>query len=255
MSDLDQATAELDEGLRDLPSEVGRVVSDFVEAAREAFDADLEAVVLFGSAAEGALRSTSDVNIAIVLAAFDPAKAARLRGAFRTAHAAANLSAMFLLLTEVSEAAEAFAQKFGDIQRRHRVLYGSDPFAALQIPRSALVKRLNQVLLNLTLRLRALYIERGQRDEQLARVIADMAGPVRTCAANLLALEGNAPPAPKAALRRLTESFAETDWPDVLSNVTKARQGEALPPGAAEHTLVRLIELTERMRSRARELR
>jgi hypothetical protein len=179
-----------------------------------------------------------------------------LRDGLRVAHAAVDLSAMFLLRTEVQHAAEAFAQKFADIQRRHRVIYGTDPFEALTIPRAALITRLTQVLLNLTLRLRALYVERGQREEQLARVIADMAGPVRTCAANLLALEGNPPPAPKEALRLLTQSLeGGADWSETLANITKARQGEGLPAGSAEPTLARVLELVERMHTRARSLR
>lgn len=184
----------LSDRVADLPAAVGRVLSDFVDAAREAFGGDLQSIVLFGSGAEGALRATSDVNVVVVLAAFDTAKAATLRSAFRSAHAAANLAAMYLLRAEVPAAAEAFAQKFADIERRHRVLFGDDPFAALDVPRAALIARLLQVLLNLTLRLRAAYIERGLREEQIARVIADVAGPIRTCAANLMALEGGAPP-------------------------------------------------------------
>ena len=241
--------------LADLPSDIGRILSEFVDAARAAFAGDLRSIVLFGSGAEGALRPTSDVNIVVVLAAFDPEKAAALRGAFRTAHAAANLSAMYILHSEVAAAAEAFAQKFADIERRHRVLYGDDPFAGLAVPRDALVRRLNQVLLNLTLRLRAAYIERGLRAEQLAHVIADVAGPIRTCAANLLALEGDAPPSPKEALERLTRSFEEPDWSEVLASLTRARQGDTLPAGDADRTLTRLIELTDRLRKRAQVLR
>ena len=82
--------------------------------------------MLFGSGAEGALRPTSDVNVAVVLERFDPRKAAALRSAFRTAHTAANLAALYLLRPEVAAAAEAFAQKFADIERRHRVLYGDE---------------------------------------------------------------------------------------------------------------------------------
>jgi predicted nucleotidyltransferase len=249
------ATDAIRERLSDLPDDVARAIADFARSVLDVFGADVQSIVLFGSAAEGALRPTSDVNVIVVLAAFDPAKASALRAALRTAHAAANLSAMFILRDEIAAAAEAFAQKFADIQRRHRVLHGDDAFAALEIPRAALVTRLNQVLLNLTLRLRAAYVERGMREEQIARVIADVAGPVRTCAANLLALEGDAPPSPKEALERFTRSFGGGEWTDVLSNITLARQGGALPPGAAEHTLTRLIELTERMRGRARGLR
>ena len=87
--------------LSDLPAEVARGLEDFVAAARDAFGERLESIVLFGSAAEGALRATSDVNLVLVLRAFVPAEAERLRGAFRVAHAALELRAMFLLGDEL----------------------------------------------------------------------------------------------------------------------------------------------------------
>src|SRR2546428_84425 len=147
-----------DGALRDLPDVVARVLDAFVAAAREAFGDDLVSVVLFGSAAEGALRATSDVNLIVILRAFDRARADAVRDAARVAHAAAGLRAMFLLREEVEQAAAAFAQKFADVRRRHRVLWGEDPFARLAVPRAALVARTNQVLLNLVLRLRAQYV-------------------------------------------------------------------------------------------------
>src|SRR5437867_3252548 len=139
----------LSELTRDLPRDVVRVLSDFVDAAREAFDDDLLSVILYGSAAEGALRLTSDVNVILVLRAFDRTKADRLHGPLQVAQAAIRLAAMFLLQDEIVAAARAFAQKFADILRRRRVLFGEDSFLGLAIPRSALVVRLDQVLLNL----------------------------------------------------------------------------------------------------------
>jgi predicted nucleotidyltransferase len=64
--------------LPDLPSQVGRVLADFVAAAQTAFATDLSSVVLFGSAAEGRLRPTSDVNLLLLLAKFDQGRADEL---------------------------------------------------------------------------------------------------------------------------------------------------------------------------------
>ena len=50
----------------DLPQPERRILDEFVEAARAAFGPDLHSVVLFGSAAEGALRPTSDINLILV---------------------------------------------------------------------------------------------------------------------------------------------------------------------------------------------
>jgi predicted nucleotidyltransferase len=240
--------------LRDLPSDVARGLEAFVAAAREAFGDALHSVVLYGSAAEGALRTTSDVNVIVVLSAFERARADQLREPARLAHAAIRLKAMFLLREEVAAAAEAFAQKFDDVRRRHRVLWGADPFAALTVSRQALVTRVNQVLLNLILRARAAYVERSLREEQIGRVVADLAAPLRTAAASLLELEGRASASPKAALREVAAALGEPGWETTLARVSEAREAGALPPGTAGDTLVAVIALAVRMRARVRAL-
>src|SRR6185436_12825509 len=113
----------LSTGLPDLPPAVARVLEGVVEAARQGLGDDLRAVVLFGSAAEGKLRATSDVNVIFVLARFEAARIDGLRDAFRSAHAAAQLEPMFLLQEEVAAAVEAFAVKFADVLRRRRVIF------------------------------------------------------------------------------------------------------------------------------------
>ena len=109
-----------------------RALDDFVAAARAALGNDLASAVLFGSAAEGALRPESDVNLVLVLRTFPASGVDALRGALRFAQAASRLEVMFLLESEIPDAAEAFAVKFADIARRRRVLFGADPFAALR---------------------------------------------------------------------------------------------------------------------------
>ena len=239
--------------MTDLPAAVARVLAEFVEAARAAFGDDLVSVVLYGSAAEGAMRASSDVNVILVLETFDRAKADRLRDAARLAHAAVRLSPMFLLRDEVQPAAEAFAQKFADVLRRRRVLHGDDPFVTVTIPRRALLMRLDQILLNLTLRWRAFYVERSLHEEQLVRLIADGAGPLRTAAASLLELEGQRATSPREALAQVASGMG-AEWAPVLARISEAREGKPLAPGVPSETLLRLIELAGRMRARARQL-
>lgn len=244
-----------DEFISTLPPNVGRVLTGFVEQARSAFADDLRAVVLYGSGAEGKLRATSDVNLLLVLSAFDQKKADQLREPLRLAEAAIRLRAMFLLDSEVRPAMEAFAVKFADIMRRRRVLYGDDPFAGISISRGDAIVRLKQILLNLTLRLREAYIARGLREEQLVATIADMAGPLRSCAATLLELEGKPAASPKEALHQvaasLTDGAARTE--EIL-RISQAREERTLAPGTAAPTLFHLIELARVMRTRADSL-
>jgi predicted nucleotidyltransferase len=240
--------------LSDLPEDVSRVLATFLEAARQAFGDDLVSIVLYGSAVEGRLRPTSDVNLLIVLAAFDPIKANALRGPFSVAQAAIRLTAMLLLNSEVRPAVESFAQKFSDILRRRRVLYGPDPFAGVVIPRPAVIARLKQVLLNITLRLRAAYIERGSTPERLPLLIAEFAGPLRSCSATLLELEGQPLAPPREALQRVVGSFGEPGWDEVLAHISAARQREPLSAEVTGATLLRMIDLADRLRARVNAL-
>ncbi|MBM2810593.1 MAG: hypothetical protein HW416_1352 [Chloroflexi bacterium] len=233
----------------DLPPNVDRVLSEFVQSVQAALESDLRSIVLYGSAAEGRLRPTSDVNVIVVLSAFEPARVDALREPMRTAHAAIRLGVMFLLESEVDAAVEAFSVKFADILRRHQVLVGTDPFANVSLSRSAQIARLRQVLLNLSLRMRQQYLLRSLREEQAAIVVADAAGPLRSCAAALLDLEGHPASSPKEALETIAARLPGSDWDEVLTRMSEARETRALGPGIAAPTILRLIGLAGQLRT------
>src|SRR5437867_11301798 len=109
-----------------LPSAVEKALDDLVHGAKKAFGAHLRSIVLYGSAADGKLRASSDVNVLLILSAFDPAKVGQLREQLQMLEAAVRLSVMFLLESETPAAMEAFAAKFADILRRRKTLYGDD---------------------------------------------------------------------------------------------------------------------------------
>lgn len=221
-----------------------RILTDLVEQGRRVLADDLRSVVLYGSAADGKQRPSSDVNVIFVLTVFNPARILELRATLVQYQAAVRLAVMFLRHDEIADAAGAFAAKFADILRRRRVLYGDDPFADLTISRDAEIYRLRQVLLNLVLRLRAAYAYRA--DEALTVTIADAAGPLRSCAALLLQLEGVASTSPKAALEAIGQNHRAA-----LSRVSEARETRQLAADVAGPTLLELIELAEIMRCRA----
>jgi predicted nucleotidyltransferase len=240
----------------ELPPAIARVLDSLVAAARNGLGDDLRSVVLFGSAADGQLRATSDVNVIFVLVRFEAARIDGLRDAFRAAHAAAKLEPMFLLEREITAAVEAFAVKFADVLRRRRVIFGADPFAKVTLSRALEIGRLKQVLLNLALRLRERYVMSSLREEQAARIVADTAGPLRSFAAALLELEGRPAVSPKAALLTIAQTLpppagGEAAWNDVLGQLSSAREGRALPAGVAGATLLRQVDLTLALRARA----
>jgi predicted nucleotidyltransferase len=233
---------------------VQQMLADLVESASNSFADDLRSVVLFGSGAEGRLRATSDLNLLVVLKRFDKDRIDAFREPLRVAYVAGHASAMFLLESELPAAAEAFAVKFDDIGRRRCVLYGDDPIAGLVVTRESKRLRLHQVLMNITLRLRQQYAVASLREEQLAKVIADQAGPLRAAAATLLELEGQPVDSPKQAMERITQGLEGADWPETLRRITEARESQRLPPGIAGPLMFRLMALAEEMRRRMERL-
>jgi predicted nucleotidyltransferase len=238
-----------------LPEEIQRHLDVFVAAAQTAFGADLAAAVLFGSAADGQLRATSDVNLLLLLKRFTPQAADTLRAPLRLAHAAIDLQVMFLLESELTQAADAFAVKFADIIARHRVLLGNDPFASLHTSRDAVLRRLRQVLLNQQVRMRERYMLLSLNEEQLAGAIADAAGPLRSAAASLAQLEGKSALSGKQALEAFVDQLGEPSLHAALQAMSAARETARLAPGQALPAFTSLMTITERLREHAEQMR
>ena len=235
-----------------LPETVAAGLADFLDSARKTLSADLVSAVLFGSAADGRLAPTSDVNLLLVLATFAPAKLAALRDALLKAEAAINLRVMFLLEGELPSAAEFFAQKFADIRRRHRILAGKNVLAALAIPRSAEIFRLRQMLLNLVLRTREAFVARGRRPEQVTRILVEALGPLRAASATLLELEG-APAADSAAAFEQVAAAFGPDGGRAAARIMAAHAGDLSEP-PTEQTLVDTLALAAHVLARADRL-
>lgn len=83
-------------------------------------------------------------------------------------------------------------------------------------------------------------------------MIADAAGPLRSCAAMLLELEGEPEIAsPKEALERVASSLPDgAERVAQVARISEARQQNTLAPGVAAPTLFALIELTRLMWTR-----
>ena len=239
---------------RDIPDDVAQALRSFCAALNAAFGSHLRSVVLFGSAAEGRMRATSDVNVLVVLDQFDRKLVDPIREEARLARATVRLQPMFMLGNEIALAADAFAVKFEDILSRRFVLTGEDPFAGMTIPRDRIIYRLRQVLLDTTIRLRATYVLTSLREEQLAREVADAAAPLRSSALSIRVLEGHQAASPKAALEAIAADLPGGPWNDVLTGFSDAREDGALAPGAAPDLLMRIIALAAALRERVDRL-
>jgi predicted nucleotidyltransferase len=142
-----ERSALIESALHDLPATVREVLEEFLRSLTEVIGPELECVLLFGSAAEGRLRPTSDVDLAVLATKLKETQLSALRAPLKTGRAAVGLTVMFLESAEFSDACESFSMKFADMKVRHRVLYGEDPFAGADIPRDAATLRFSGKLL------------------------------------------------------------------------------------------------------------
>lgn len=261
----------MDQHLLDLPENVRQNLVSFITTTKEVFGDNLISIILFGSAAEGRLRPTSDVNLIVLTRRFDLSQIDLLREPLRVAYAAIRLQVMLILESELSDASEAFAVKFTDILHRNRILFGSDPFEKLVISRTATLQRLKQVIMHLTLRLRERYALVSLREEQLTSIIADVTGPIRSIAASILSLENKLGLHPKEALQVFTQQLPTPEgnkngkdalkedrskkWQKTLENMSVAREKRELKSGQAAATILTLLELLQEMHKHIEGLR
>lgn len=241
-------TFELNPDLaKDLPPAVVTILQEFVATLTATMT--LESVLLFGSAAEGRLRATSDVNLLVIASDWTLEQLDAVRLPLRSGRAAAGLTVLFLKSPEVAAAVESFAVKFADIKARHQVLFGHSPFDSMQITRDSALRRVQQVLLNLELRLRERYAMEGDHEERLEQLIADATGPLRASAATLVNLQDGRTLAPKAALEELFASRQSS-----LQALSAVHRGEHLPAGGARRLFADVLVLITDLAALGRRL-
>jgi hypothetical protein len=145
----------------------------FAAAVREALGDRLLCLALYGSAAgEDWVAGRSDVNTAIVVArvtldlleALAPAVAARDR-----------VLALPLVLDPeyLEHARDAFPMELADLADQHRVLAGTDAFAALRTDPAAMRRECEQEARGKLLRLRAFFLETAGDPAGLERVMVE----------------------------------------------------------------------------------
>jgi predicted nucleotidyltransferase len=192
----------------DLPADVADALEEFKARSVDSFAGSLKSLLLFGSAAEGKMRATSDVNVLMVFTRIDLAQVDEWRSSVAALVAAIDLKPLVLLEDEIAAAADAFAVKYFDILHRRRVLHGVDPFESLTISDEALRRRVSQVLLNLSLRLRqSLFLH---NDAARTHALVDAVGPLRATAVALQELSRQPQTSPKEALLALASQHGAT---------------------------------------------
>jgi hypothetical protein len=187
-------------------------LDEFVEQLRALHGSRLRTVVLYGSAAtDEQVEGLSDLNVLVLV---DSIAVETLRMLGPTVHAwveAGNPPPLTLRVDEWQRSADIFPMEYADILERHRVLFGSAPFADVTVNSRDLRLQLEHEAMGKLLRLRQGVMAAGasvaqQRDLMRASFSTLM---VIFRAAERLA--GQVPPRDKVALIREVAMRGEFD--------------------------------------------
>lgn len=111
-----------------------RLLTQLVDRLKKAYGDRLKSVILYGSAAAGDHHGKySDINVLCVLAEVTPRELGESTAIVRWWREKGNPSPLMLTEEEVRDSTDCFPIEFHDIRERHRVLYGQNFAAGLEI--------------------------------------------------------------------------------------------------------------------------
>src|SRR5215470_8516755 len=110
-------------------------IGDFVGKVQQSAGTNLESIILYGSAASGEYETEySNINLLVVLKDTSFPSLIALAPVVENWTQQRRPAPMLVTLEELERSADVFSIELLDMKRRHRVLYGTDVVASLQIP-------------------------------------------------------------------------------------------------------------------------
>jgi hypothetical protein len=110
-------------------------INEFVSRMQQSAGANLQSVILYGSAANGEFhRDFSNVNLLCVLRESSFATLAAIAPTVKWWTGQKHHTPLILTQEELQRSTDVFSIELLDMQQRHRVLFGEDFLSGLQIP-------------------------------------------------------------------------------------------------------------------------
>ncbi len=173
-----------------------KLLAQLVERLKKAAGTNLQSVVLFGSAASGHYQpGHSDLNVLCTVERLDGLALEALRPAVEWWTAKGNPQVLVFTMDELRCSADVFAIELLDIKARHRLLYGGDCFADLEVPMDLHRIELEHELRTKLIRLRQAYMEVSRDSKRLLRLLTDSVTSFLALFRHTLIALGEEPPA------------------------------------------------------------
>ena len=226
---------------------VAERAQEFSDRLTNLFGDELEAVVLYGSAARGSFREgVSDLNVLVLLREVDAAVLRRGSALARRWAEAGNRPPLLLSTQEWRRSADVFPIEAADIRDAHRVLRGSDPFRDLHIDPEHLRLQCEHELKAKQIVLRERYLLSAGEPRELGALLAESLSTFLVLFRTLLRLvEAPVPAEPGEVIERTAERV-EFD-PGAFLRVLRARDTEEpLRPAADDPVMVGYLDAVSR---------
>jgi len=180
-------------------------LTDLVTRLKNDAGSNLLSVVLYGSAATGEFHEGhSDLNVLCIVQNLGRDDLGKLHAASAWWAKKGHPAPLYFTLDELQHSTDVFTIEWLDIKAAHRILYGEDVMASLQIPMDLHRLQVERELRNNTLRLRQHYLRHPADNKKTLEL---MTSSISTFAAlfrhALIALGEEAPPTKRATVDRV----------------------------------------------------
>jgi predicted nucleotidyltransferase len=184
-------------------------IEEFVRRLHQSAGDNLEAVILYGSAAnQDFVPELSDINLLCLLKDASFVHLAALHSPTEWWRRQKHVAPLVMTRDELPRSADVFAIEFIDMKRTHRVLYGTDPFPELIIPMHLHRAQVEYELREKTILLRQKLLIAGDNKRHLWELLLDSVSAFGTLFRHTLIAFGDNPPATKReAVERLSQKF------------------------------------------------
>ena len=211
-------------------------LTEFVQRAREACGANLESIILFGSAASGDFHPRlSDLNLFCVLGDSSFAELQKLAAVVKWWTGHKQPPPQCMTRHELTRSTDVFTIELLDMVQHHRILFGEDVLAGLHIPMGLHRVQVEYELREKTILLRQ-HLLATTKDSQLWDVLLHSAPSFATLFRHaLIVLKGDAPAKRRDAVQALSKLVGFD--PSAIERILEVRGRKADPKQLDVHDL------------------
>src|SRR5271170_2312492 len=171
-------------------------LTDLVNRLKELAAANLHSVILYGSAARGDFHEDhSDLNVLVILGSVSAADLRRVSPAVKWWIIDQREPApLFFTAEELTRSSDVFAIELLDMREAHKVLYGQDPVATINVPMNLHRVELEHELRTTQLKLRQHFLLASDKPAELTAILIKSTSSVITLFRHVLIAFNETPP-------------------------------------------------------------